>query len=498
MPWPDPKNSHFPFPLSQSSLHFDIVCFDAGSSWLCWFLPKSENAATGSCLGVDGLVECHQREGLGCYNLTVLEWMWGAALTRIALNASRLQLVASCRRLVVLHSSQFRHILADEGRTNQAYAGDPLAGFSFCQRGLMFETLARQMLARARPNRLIQDADVQCLGTCVNGRRRALYSAEWDWVCMGRRAELKTAQLCFNAREKSWSVAFLAVKLSRDGLRAEQPFDDLFLMIYAPDGFYLIQHDLATGVSKDGVRTSSHGHVIRVRAKRGQTCWKAALLTILYKLTSQGCCEMVGYAAKSDPLSGALYAELLDRAVSPTHQVYEGIPLGSTNAIIRAHRIQQIARELDQHEHPDSLFESAKGEKSPCGIRRGDSNAAVDWVRDGVRVEVKSSKLSFDSGTSRWMCRFSNIKTGNMGDGRNAYFDELWLAIYSPDGMDFFKHWNWQARLCSAGKRTASMGNVLKIAAGKQFQSPSNALESIKAQLEKDGAEHHFTVRWGE
>ena len=396
---------------------------------------------------------------------------------------------------MVVGSSQFQHIIANEGGTSWAYAGDPLDEISFSKRGLMLEQLARRMLERMHPDCYSQDADAQPLGVCVNGRKRHVRQAEWDWVFKGRRVELKTGQLSYDAVRMTWRVAFLAVKFA-GGHMAGQPFHDLYILLYAPDGFYLIKHDLQTGVSRDGRRTASCGHTIRIRGRRGQS-WKEALETILGKLTVQGCSELVSYAARSDPLAEALYSRLsLIKASDPVQQAYEGTPLSTMNQVLRAQRIQQIAYEWDQMQSPHSRFESTAGELTSEGHRRSSSNAAVDWVRDGVRVEVKSAMLRLNSRKNAWECSFANIKEGTAPDGSNAYFDELWLAIYSPYAVDFFKHRDWQVRLWSAGMRTSAMGKRLSISAGARNQCVSSALEHIKARLQEDGAEPQFSVRW--
>ena len=404
-----------------------------------------------------------------------------------------LSLYASRRHLVVLDSSRFQRILADGGSTSWAYASDSLDKISFAKRGLMLETLARDMLERAHPGGLCENADALYLRKCINGRGRHLAQAAWDWIFMGRRVELKTAQLCCNAQAMTWRVTFFSVKLPIDGVRALQPFDDLYLLIYAPDGFYLIKHDLKTGVSTNGVRTASHGHVISVSGRRRQT-WQESLERILWKLTSHGGCELVSYAANSDPLAQALYARLAVKAADPEQQAYQGIPLSSMNHILRALKIQHIAYELDRFQNPKSEFKSAGGEMTSGGYKRGASTAAVDWLRDGVRVEVKSAKLTFRKGS--WMCCFCNIKEGLALKGTSVYFDELWLAIFSPCGLDFFRHLNWQAKLHNVGQRTAVNGKSLTIDAGRQEQSPCKALSCIKRKLAADGAELLFTVQW--
>ena len=412
---------------------------------------------------------------------------------RVANAGLKIRLPFLYRGLVVLGSSQFQHIIADEGRTSWAYAGDPLDEISFSKRGLMLEQLARRMLERMHPNCPSQDADSQPLGVRVDGRKRHVRHAQWDWVFKGRRVELKTAQLSFDASAMTWRVTFLGVRLA-DGQNARQPFDDLYLLLYAPNGFYLIKHDLQTGVSKDGVRTSCSGHMIRIFGRRRQT-WKEARDTILGRLTLEGRCDLVLYVPKSDPLAEALYTQLSRiRTSDPAQQVYEGIPLNTMNPILRAHRIQQIAFELDQMQNPDSRFRSAAGELTSQGRRRGNGNAAVDWVRDGIRVEVKSSTLRFNG--KAWTCTFSHIKAGATPDGRNAYFDELWVAIYSPYALDFFKHPGWHPKLQSIGTKSSVLGKQLSVSGGVQNQCVFTALERIKAQLQEDGAEPQFSVRW--
>ena len=397
-------------------------------------------------------------------------------------------LVAPCRRLVVLSSAQFQHIIANEGHTSWAYASNPLAKVSHSQRGLMLEGFAWQVLEKVHLKGTCEHANKRSQRLCAGGRR-----SEFDFLFMGRRLELKTSQLCYCAYKMCWRVRFLGVKLATDGYRAHQPFDDLYLLIFAPDGFYLIKHDLQTGVSTQGVRTACQGHMIHLAGRRGQT-WQEALQTILSRLTSQGSGELISYTANSHPLAQALYSELSDREADPLTQVYKGIPLGTFNPILRAQRIQQIALEVDRMQNPGSTFENASGEISPGGIRRGRSNAAVDWVRDGTRVEVKSCKLYFSC--RKWKCTFFSIKEGLTGDGRNSYFDELWLAIYSPCGLDFFKHREWHTRLRRSGERTAALGKTLEICGPIDERCPSSALKHIKARFEEEGAEPQCTVQW--
>ena len=60
-------------------------------------------------------------------------------------------------------------------------------------------------------------------------------------------------------------------------------------------------------------------------------------------------------------------------------------------------------------------------------MQRSSSNAFGDWSRETVLVELKSSSFLLGKQRATWTCRFMQVK-------RN-FFDQLWLAIYSPRGI---------------------------------------------------------------
>ena len=180
----------------------------------------------------------------------------------------------------------------------------------------MLEEFTWQVLAKVHPKHTCEDVDMRSQRLRAGGRRRHSGQSEFDCLFMGRRLELKTSQLCYCARAMSWKVRFLGVKLATDGYRAHQPFDDLYLLIFAPDGFYLIKHDLRTGVSTQGARTACQGRMIHLGGRRGQT-WQEALQIILSRLTSHSSCELVSYTSNSHPLAQALYSELSDKESDP-------------------------------------------------------------------------------------------------------------------------------------------------------------------------------------
>ena len=397
------------------------------------------------------------------------------------------------RWLLVLDSSRFQHIIGSMSLTCAVYGDDPLAVTSEYRRGMLLEALGRQMLEELYPRHQSQDA---CSAlTCVNGSRRGRRVTEWDFTLGGKRLELKSGKLCFDTAARTRRVSFANVKIARNGYHAKQPFDDLYLMIYTPDGFYLILHDLKTGISRAGVRTRTQGHLIRVRGRAGQACWEEALETILAKFTREGRCEVVCRAGKDDVLVSGLYSKLLHDAQCCYEQAYQGIPLSAMSPSVRALRVQQIAFEVDKMMHPHSAFATASGEQVRLH-KRGGQNAAVDWIRDGVRVEVKHGKVRFGQSHSQWRCTFHNIKEEPASQKATVYFDELWLALYSPVGLQIFKHPNYRSSLSSRGVRTPFDGKLIELFGPRHEICVKRSVGHMNAKLEAAGAMHFCTIRW--
>ena len=397
----------------------------------------------------------------------------------------------SLRWLVVLDSSCFKHHIDCPNYTASAYGDDPLAGLSEKRRGMLLESFARGLLERRYPDKPSENA--HSLLMCTDGRSRGTYAAEWDFTLGGRRVELKTAMLSFNSRQQLWMVTWGNVKVAHQ----KQPFHDLYLLMYTPDGFHLIKHDLYTGLASAGARTTTQGYVIRVLGRVGQTSWKEAVKTILDKFTLTGSVELVARVARTDPAVSALYLEVLKSALHARDRAYEGVPMSNLRTTDRANRIQQIALEFDKMQNPGSSFACASGELSANGRRRrGRGNAAVDWIRNGVRVELKYAKVRFEPSGKSWACQFCNIKEEPPDASSKVYFDELWLAMYSPFSLDIFHHPGYRSQLSCRGLRTAVDGKNLVVRGEKHDPCVENAVRRIKAKLEAAHAEQLLTLRW--
>ena len=149
--------------------------------------------------------------------------------------------------------------------------------------------------------------------------------------------------------------------------------------------------------------------------------------------------------------------------------------------------MQRIVWEIDKLLHSRSFFDHCSNEQTCSGSRRGQHNASVDWVRDGKRVEAKSAQLSFNKSHQNWFCSFSAIK--------DDCFDELLLAIYSPRGLDVFKH-DGVFALSTRGIATETSGKCIYVGAPSGELDPLRALQFIEAKLEANNCPCIARIFW--
>ena len=88
--------------------------------------------------------------------------------------------------------------------------------------------------------------------------------------------------------------------------------------------------------------------------------------------------------------------------------------------------------------------------------------AGYDWRRDGRRVACKSAQLRWNAGKGHayWKLQFCDVKLAT--DERDAAFDELLLAAYTPEGVHVFRH-DLRSGVGTSGKRTAATGKQIKV-----------------------------------
>ena len=116
-------------------------------------------------------------------------------------------------------------------KTHDAYVGVPLATHSSKARGDILEIAAMRVMEEKMGNK----AQTPTSGTCVNGAKRGRNSEEYDFLIAGRRVEVKSAQLSWNAYKRHWRASWQNIK--RDA------YDDLLLVLYTPLGVHLFLHD---------------------------------------------------------------------------------------------------------------------------------------------------------------------------------------------------------------------------------------------------------------
>ena len=107
----------------------------------------------------------------------------------------------------------------------------------------------------------------------------------------------------------------------------------------------------------------------------------------------------------------------------------------------------------------DAAFAAAEPGERVDGSKRAQNQAPYSWQRDGRRVACKSSQLQWDRSQERWKLLFADVKLPRE-DESEAAFDELLLAVYTPEGVHLFRH-DQRTGVSTAGKRTAATGQQI-------------------------------------
>ena len=378
---------------------------------------------------------------------------------------------------LVLQSSQFAHLF-EEGPTEAIYRGTPLYGMGQYQQGQLAQDWARRVLQEQHPESQILDPDP---GTDCNGNSRALSNAPFDFQMDGRRVEVKSARLASNAGMR-WRLEFWNVKLPF-GTRHETEFEDLYLVALSPHGLSLVKHDLFTGVSTCGRRTEVKGHRIQVSSPRGEADWEEALHRMMQTLCEVGNCELIANETFSRPEFQPM--SWTGRSTrSKADALYLQCPMRNMSKEKRGLRIQAMGQQVNQVLNPRSSITCLTELVSENGLKKGDARA--DWVRDGKRIELKSSGLTWHPSQKGWRCEFHGIKPN--------LFDELWLAIRSPHGVHFYKATSLETLGPGVG---TEYGGLRKAFYGPiPEEDPLKAFQVIEAKMLSKGCEPLAVVQW--
>ena len=392
------------------------------------------------------------------------------------------------RQLLTLQASQFPDDLAQElTATQAAYVGDPLLGLEGTQKGRVLQQAIVQTLAGSAGSTRVQEA---APGLCVNGSRRAAHQMEFDFMYGSRRVECKGTSLAWSRARRSWSATWTNIKFS------QACFDDLFLALHSPGRIDVLRHDGMSYVSTQGARTAALGHMVRVCGSTeledaGQACQE-----IVEKLQkAPNTCHHIGSMQTDSGFIDDLVAkERQNQSASLSSYWYRGVPLFDHSPCLRGLRLEKVAFAVDQMLHPDSTFNRVvptldEAEQRPRSRRR-----CADWVRDGIRVEFKSSKMAWDSANQSWRVNFNGVKFAAPGEADASIFDELWLGLYSPIGLHMLQYCGTVGR-STCGVSTGIVGHDI-VVVGPKHESLLAALEVILSKFEASGCELLATVAW--
>ena len=186
--------------------------------------------------------------------------------------------------------------------------------------------------------------------------------------------------------------------------------------------------------------------------------------------------------------------ELGYRTVTAT--TFAGVPLASHDSVTRGKVLTTFARCHDAELHSGVVLEDAVAGERVDGRRRGQDSAAYDWQRDGRRVACKGAGLRWDGSTERWKLQFSAVKLATAG-GRDAAFDELLLAAYTPEGVHLFRH-DLRAGVGTAGVSTAAAGNQITFSGPRNERDWRVALGEIRGKMVDKGCRPLAFVPWDE
>ena len=390
------------------------------------------------------------------------------------------------RRVLVLSSSEFEHLF-EEGPQSWPTWAPPVSGLTQHEQGRKCQEWAKRVLQEQNPEAEIFDPEV---GLCCDGTKRGRNFAPYDFLINGRRVEIKSGRMVWHAGKQCWMARFTDIKL-QNGQGEGFAFDDLYLVLFSPQGLHLIKHDLTTGTSRDGERTTVRGHCIYVYGSRANTCWEEALPVFLQKLCEQGNCSLIATELFSGPgFRSTLFGREPEHSehYSRRRSVLDDIPMSNMSSAKRGMRLQEIALAVDRKMNPLCKFSRIQANRVGTQ-KRGTSNAPADWIRDKTRVEAKSGGLVFNRGRQFFQCKFDGIKT--------ELFDELWLVMYSLKGI-----WCYRSRsieslgLCKCGAMTRHSG-LQKVFTGRRGElEPLKALKTIDAKIRSKGCELVAMVEW--
>ena len=376
--------------------------------------------------------------------------------------------------------------------TQTAYAEDPLYELHGPRKGRVLQQVVRQTLAEVFPSVSFTEPPP---GICANGSRRGNHLAEFDFRHGDRRVECKGTSMAWDSFHHRWFACWMAIKFK------QAIFDDLFLALHSPGWVDVVRHDGAAAVAEAGVRTAFVGHAVRVYAARGCFDAREARQDIVRKLlTPPHACENLAAVRSDNGCIVELVSQELGRESCRLSAAwYTGIPLAGCSPSYRASHLQKMAFAIDQLRHPGCRFQCAVDSLECVGTlqrqRRGAHRSSADWWRGNIRVEFKSSSLSWQTRKRRWEAHFVSIKFPSQVRAGAASFDELLLGLYTPLGLYLVQHAG-VAGQSRRGRGTDAMGHSVVVRGPDDEECPEASLAVMLAKLQQSGCKLLARVKW--
>ena len=158
--------------------------------------------------------------------------------------------------------------------------------------------------------------------------------------------------------------------------------------------------------------------------------------------------------------------------------------------------LQEWARKVPEEKYPETEILDPESGLRSNGSLRGRHQAEYDFLMGGRRVEIKSTRLGWDSIHRRWRAQFQAVKISG-AERKEAAFDDLYLVIVSPGGLHLIKH-DLSTGVSTAGKATAVIGHRVKVFGSRNSTCWKEALKTILRTLCQQGScvvidEHAFS-----
>ena len=165
----------------------------------------------------------------------------------------------------------------------------------------------------------------------------------------------------------------------------------------------------------------------------------------------------------------------------PTEAIYSNTPARDLHQSRQGEVLQEWARRVLQEQNPKLAFSDPEPGVCQNGSKRPLHCAPYDFLMEGRRVEVKSSRLSWDSYSRQWYARFVNVKLPYR-ERTEAVFDDLYLVMMSPKGLQLIKH-DSITGLSTNGRATEVHGHKIQVRGTRVNSCWEDSLAEIERKL---------------